>query len=161
MHEEKNRQLPDSHELEPMDREQFSFAFNIAVQAGHYKMPIKNPEQYGFYLEDEEAGGVSKITLKDSPINRAGIAAIDHFEGDGEMFHNFMMRFWALIDLLNKKSAKKWINEDPDDTEATLIHPALIYAASEFELTKNGAFKVRDFLERVKEIAETEFVDLE
>ena len=161
MNEKNTQRFPAPNNLEPMDREQFSFAFSIAIEAAHRSMPVKNPEQFSLNILDDKDKNITKISLTDNPLNRAGIVVIEHFGDDLFQFHNFMMRFMAIINLFDKKAAKDWIKNDPEDPDLSWIHPTFIYSAAEVGLKKNGNFPVRAFLKKVQEIANKEFEDLE
>jgi hypothetical protein len=67
-----------------------------------------------------------------------------------------MLRFCALIDLAHTHAFRDWTRElwGPDDQA---IHPAVIYACAEVQLTENGQFPVDQFLQRTQQIIDEEF----
>lgn len=161
MSEQNSEIMKQPHEIEPMDKEQFAFALNIAMHAGHRSMPVKNPEQFSLNIYDDETGDISEISLVDNPMNRAGIAVKGHFEDDSEQLHNFMMRFLALLNFLDTKKAKDWIMKSKKDPEMEWIHPAVIDSAAEFSMNKKGKFPLKSFLKQVERIAEADYSHLE
>ena len=145
--------------LGPIDKDQFSFAFDLAMRAGHLSMPVENPEQYGVNLVDDDSGEVTGLRFTDNPMNRAIFAVKQHFGDDHQQLLNFTMRFFALMDIFRKNAVAEWIKDDLDNPRAKAIHPAVIYAAAEVKLNKKGDFPLKKFLARVKEIAHTQIED--
>jgi len=79
----------------PVEPSELMFAFNIADAAASLRIPVENPEQKSFNLRN--ANDILKITLKDKPLNRAGLAVSEHFKGD--KFRDIMLRLFAFHDV--------------------------------------------------------------
>jgi hypothetical protein len=134
--------------LPPMDWDQFAFAWDTAVAAGHLTMPVRNPETYHMNVELED-GDVREYVPRDMPLNRAALAVREHFAEDRESFFNFMTRFFALLDVFRIGTVSEWCCQNPKDPEAQDIHPAVIYAAAELKLNAEGHFPADEFHARV------------
>ncbi len=101
-----------------------------------------------------ESGETIKISPRDIPLNRAAFAVKEHFAKDHESFFNFMLRFFALLEVSRSETPKDWVRQNPDDPEAQDVHPAVIYAAAEVGLDSKGHFPHEAFRSRVAELAE-------
>ncbi len=71
-------------------------------------------------------------------ITWAAFAVKEHFAEDSESFSNFMVRFFALLEMFRSETPKDWVRQNPDDPEAEDVHPAVIYAAAEVGLDSKG-----------------------
>lgn len=131
--------------VESIAREKFKLAFEVAKNASMDmdEAPAINPERFSISLEGEE------LRFTDHPISRSMFAAKDHFKGDSKTFLAFMPRFWALAELIRNRKLDAWLQDE-------IIHPAVIYAASETKINKNGKFPLQLFLNRAQEIATNE-----
>lgn len=140
-------------EMGPIDREQFAYAFELANEAGSLSTPEDNPERFGVTLVDEELGEETRIRFTDQPINRAILALKKNCGNDSEMYFNVTMRFFAMLTILKCEELKSWMTEDKTRPGCVQLHTAVVYAGAEAALNKDGEYDIRDFFERVANIA--------
>ncbi len=134
--------------------EEFRFVFSLAVHAGHLSIPAS--ERMFGPLEHEPDG--PSLRAANIPINRAGAAVLDHYEGGGVQYHSFMCRFFAFMDLVSSGALDAWMPESTESPGAREIHPAVIDVAARIPLTRKGKFPKR-FVKEVKRLARREYSD--
>lgn len=154
MYEHAIARLPKPADLAPLARDEFVSGFDAAMRADEQRVSNAQAERSAATCEDVER--TLAFSLADYPMYRALLAASNHFGKRVAVFQNFMLRFCALIDLVNTNAFRDWTREisRPDDQT---IHPAVIYACADVQLTENGQFPVDRFLQRTRQIIDEEF----
>jgi hypothetical protein len=142
----------------PLDPQEFVFAFELFRAAGSSKMPTKNPTQCVVNLDTGD-GRVDKIAFADIPLNRGTLAVSQHFAGDSAKYYSFMLRFFALSELLADESdiAKQWIRPMKNDgKDGKDIHSAVMDLSATAPLNSKGCFNHKAFFTTLKQLAATE-----
>lgn len=115
------------------------------------------PEEFGRVVGIAIRAGqapASGGTAKDcDPYHLAARALREEFDWSPEKFESAMDRFAALMHLFVARRLQDWVRTSPGRSDAQDIHPAVIHAAAQTRLKRNGRFPERRFLERVREIA--------
>ena len=89
------------------------------------------------------------------PFRWVSVAVARHFGPTYPHLASFQHRFWGLMQLLDSGSVSEWVQSGEDAAQRRL-HPAVLLAAAEVRLTRNGKFPARRFASRVEEIIRTE-----
>ena len=146
--------LPKPADLAPLARDEFVSGFDAAMRADAQRVSDAHAERSAATCEDVER--TLAFPLADYPMYRALLAARNHFGKRVAVFQNFMFRFCALIDLVHTNTFRNWTREISGPGDQT-IHPAVIYACADVQLTENGRFPVDQFLQRTRQIIDEEF----
>jgi hypothetical protein len=123
------------------------------------------PEEFGWLVETAIRAGQDREPLlakTDSaavhgPYITAAAALRDHFGDDKRRFESAMARFVALMHLFTHNRLGKWVRTSPRNATVQDIHPAVIHAAAQMKLNKNGKFPERKFLSLVAELASEQY----
>jgi hypothetical protein len=99
------------------------------------------------------------LQLAGHPMHRPLLAARDYFGDQVKEFQNFLLRFWALMGLIETNILCDWVREALEKG-GTELHPSVIYACAEVRLTENGLLPVETLLQKTQQIANEEFHDL-
>ena len=131
---------------EPMPWQDFVIGYEVANQALlHLERPAVKPP----FLRPEPHPG------QRDPSRWISLAVARHFGRDYPHLVTFQRRFWALMQLIEGDDMSEWVSA-VDDESPRRLHPALLLAAAEVRLTRNGKFPTRRFARRVAEIVRTE-----
>lgn len=123
--------------FEPVE---FQLAFAYATEVGHSPATLLNrPTDAKISLK--RGGKIERLTFKDIPMNRLGIAMVQRYQNDQKKFFSFMWRWFAFIelirsDVLGEEFCKRAKSKDEPD----MIHPFVIELAGSFPLTNEGKF---------------------
>ena len=131
-------QLPEFQtQIVEIDPEEMMFAVQLAQAAAGRRYHVGNPGAVPIIIEDEELGRTTEIRLTDDPMNRAGLAIAQHFEGDSEKAFSCMMRMLAFEKLYRDEGdgrLAKWIRRDESDPEFDEIREEVIALAATFPI---------------------------
>ena len=92
---------------------------------------------------------------RQDPVLWTSIAVARHFGRNYPYLISFQRRYWGLMHLVDGGFVDEWVLAD-DGEGPRRLHPALLLAAAEVKLTRNGRFPPRRFAARVAEIIRTE-----
>ena len=147
----KDEQVQVSIEASPLDPEEFTCAFDLAIEAAEHAKYATGPELHSVVRPE---GGTPVHLYTDTPNNRALLALREYYQDNLSKMRSATLRFFALDDLLVEGVLGKWA-----DHEAKTIHPAVIEAVAIVELTEDGDFPEDQFLETVQRIANEKYSD--
>lgn len=80
----------------------------------------------------------------------------DRFGRQYVFLSSLLTRYWALLELMQGGQVNEWLSNVESDAKTQNLHPALLLAAAETRLTKNGKFPTRRFRARVEQIIRDE-----
>jgi len=80
------------------------------------------------------------------------------FKDSSELIEHFWPRFFAFLHILDHPDVHQFTSGHPG-IENVRIHPALLTAAAEIKLSRNGRFPRRKLIDRAEELRKTEFAD--
>ena len=149
------KKSPDKQHLRPMPWRDFVLGFEAATRMLAVARAARAPV---LYLNDPTAVArrAARQGAANDPYNQVSYAAREQLGEGHEYLGCFNYRFWALIGLYQRGHLSQWVTPREGESEATVFHPAVLLAAAEVKLTKNGRFPIRQFIERVEEIIHTE-----
>ena len=150
--------IPNPTEFGPLTRERFVAAFDAVMEADEQRIPDERLEPFGVTWEKDD-GSMMELQLAGHPMHRPLLAARDYFGDQVKEFQNFLLRFWALMGLIETNILCDWVREALEKGGIEL-HPAVIYACAEVRLTENGLLPVETLLQKTQQIANEEFHDL-
>ncbi len=146
----------DKASLVPMPWRDFVLGFQVATHA------LDNPNLEGIPKPanaDDPLGRkihATQMAIQRDPFLRV-LSAVQEYFGQGyEYLGCFNHRFWALMQLVRRGHLEAWLTTSEEAPEVQQFHPAVLLAAAELKLTKNGRFPVNQFLHRVEEILHEE-----
>jgi len=175
----------DIYESVPtVDPEEMSFAMQLFQAALRMKMPSDSPEKKGIEVGDAAIAADlieslpsplreqflvrdTRIAPKDTPLNRAAFAILDHYKDDPQQ-HAFMSRatsyYFFVNDLGNAAfdlngPLAKWLKPSEDDG-VILLHPAIFHALAIVPATKCG-FQRQVFLDTLEHVTAEHYGDTE
>ncbi len=141
-------------ELLPLDPEEFSRVFALAMKAAGEKASPTTPELPRVKLEEED-GSVSEYQFIDIPVNRAMMQVVAHYKDKAQGI-SALARVNEVIRIARSEDLAQWVRESPDKPESQ-IHPAVIEAAATIKLTKALRFPLPEFLREVHRIASEKY----
>lgn len=144
----------DKTNLMPMPWRDFVLGFQVATRA------LDNPNLEGIPTPPNDPLGrkirATQMAIQRDPFLRV-LAAVQEYFGEGyEYLGCFNHRFWALVQLVKRGHLHAWVTTSEETAEVQQFHPAVLLAAAEVKLTKNGHFPATQFLVRVEEIRHEE-----
>jgi hypothetical protein len=149
--------FPRFVETPVFDPDEFSTAFNFAMNAVLKDGIVENPTNLRFRLLNEDKS-VDEMAINDTPVSRIIIAMKERYsEHDKAKYVGAASRILALIRLVEDGKLSQWVKESGDDTIE--IHTALVHAAALVRLTKNGTFPPGEFVNKVKQLLKTGLFD--
>jgi hypothetical protein len=135
------RPLKKPNECIPISSDDFAFAFEIAMKGVGKEILIRDPTSMGLTILDDEAGQSTEIRFTDMPMTRALIALKEHFGDNPDIYQSMVWRIFGLLRILRDPDLSYWMKPDPDDSDALLVHKALLDAAAILRLSEEGQFQ--------------------
>lgn len=133
--------------IEPMPWQDFVLGFQVATQAIER---LNGPEVSAPFMDQAQGA-----RGRQDPFYVVAMAVGQHFGREYAHLNSFHYRFWALMELLDNRQIDRFVLEQEEGVPRRL-HPALLLAAAEVKLTKNGKFPSRRFVARAEEIIRIE-----
>ena len=141
--------------LPPLDPEEFSQVFALAMKAAAKAPPATNPElPRGSSVEED--GAVSESQGVDTPFTRAMDSVFAHYKDRVLEALSALGRVDEVMNLARSGDLAPWVRSNPDTPESQ-IHPAVIEAAATTRLTKATAFPMPEFLREVRRLASEKY----
>lgn len=132
-------------ELVPLDPEEFSQVFALAMKAAEREWPAT--------MQD---GSASDYLISELPFWVAMGPAMEHYTADADEAISAMVRMTELVQLARSGALGQWVRPNPDKPESQL-HPAVIEAAATTRLTPATKFPLPEFLGEVHRIASEKY----
>jgi hypothetical protein len=151
--------IPKPHELPALDPEEFKGIFGFAMRAAGREIDSPHPPDHGINLQSDD-GTINRISLKDNPMNRAGLALVQEYGADHDLFQNIMFRIGAFTAALEEAPMQKWKKPDPENPKRSLLHSAAIEAAALMPLKSDGFFDADKLDQKTREIADRKYSNL-
>ena len=132
-------------QADPLDPEEFIFAVRLSDAAYGMKTPMRSPADRGVVFK----GNAGKTyAMPDIPIHRYGLALAEHFRGHESKFRSFLLRHFAMQEMLRSKKARQWSRKCEGGRE---FHPAVLHVAATMPF--NDGFDEKEFFRRIRELA--------
>jgi hypothetical protein len=142
--------MPRPDKCGAIDRQRFKAAYAMMTEAIDRPLPAAVQDE-PLWVE-VAPGHVKELYLTDHPVNRMMFAAQEYFADDEETWLTFMCRVSALMRLMQQGVLAAWV-EPTEDGSAPEVEDAVLYAAADVPLNKNGIFPRQVFLQRVWQLA--------
>lgn len=139
-------------ELLPLDPEEFSQAFALAMKAAREGV---HPELPGVKLLQED-GSVSESQFKNTAHERLIASVLAYYKTRSPEALRALVRVNAVMKLAQSGALGHWGRPNPDTPESQL-HPAVLEAAATTRLTKAATFLLPEFLREVRRIASEKY----
>ncbi len=132
-------------ELVPLDPEEFSQVFALAMKAAEREWPAT--------MQD---GSASDYLISELPFWVAMGPAMEHYTADADEAISAMVRMTELVQLAQSGALGQWVRVSPAIPDSQ-IHPAVIEAAATTRLRKDATFPLPEFLREVHRIASEKY----
>jgi len=156
--QEEIKRLPRFHETAPFDPDEFVTAFNWAMNAGAKQAIVTDPTKLGLNITEDD-GTTRTLRFTDTSTARVLMAFRERYGDNPDKYIGAAGRFFALLKLVRDNALSDWIESDPSVTDFVMLHPAVVEAAAVVRLNKNGSFPRREFLNKIKHLANTSSKD--